>query len=411
MKLLSSLRAAQAEAGRKAQEVMQASEAEGREMTPEERASIQSHLDEARAIKARIERVEGDASMLDEISRLAGSSPSRDAQQQATAAVDHPTRGQAQDISAGAQFVASDAFLQNVRRGGRFSTGAVQLRGETLTTGGASAGALIAPDRRTQIVDLRYQELTIVDLIGSTRTTSNSIIVPTETLNTNAAATVAEGGLKPESTIRFSSVTEAIKKIATVLKVSDEALEDIPYLQTYIDGRGRFFVRQTEEIQVLNGDGLGNNLLGLRNRVGLTPAQAKGADTGFDAVHKQITKILLNSFLAPDGIVMHPTDWENLALAKGTDGRYIGASPFEPLQQKRLWGLPVVTTTAMTLGTAFIGAYRAAAALARKGDGISMEMTNANEDDFIHNLVAMRFEERLGLLVYRPAAFGAVTGL
>ena len=38
-------------------------------------------------------------------------------------------------------------------------------------------------------------------------------------------------------------------------------------------------------------------------------------------------------------------------------------------------------------------------------------MTNSNEDDFKNNLVALRAEERLALAVYRPGAFGKVTGL
>jgi hypothetical protein len=37
-----------------------------------------------------------------------------------------------------------------------------------------------------------------------------------------------------------------------------------------------------------------------------------------------------------------------------------------------------------------------------------VEITNANENDFLTNLLAVRAEERLGLAVYRPTGFTEV---
>ena len=38
-------------------------------------------------------------------------------------------------------------------------------------------------------------------------------------------------------------------------------------------------------------------------------------------------------------------------------------------------------------------------------NGLSIDATNTNEDDFINNLTAIRVEQRLALAVYRPLAF------
>lgn len=416
MSVIRKYKAEQQQAANKARAIMAKAQEEQREWTAEERAEIEGHLAEARNLKAKIERAEADQDLAAELERMSGTTA---ATREADTARAEAPRGRRDEIlSLGEQFTESEAFRrvlgmdrQQDGRPSRFSTGAIQLRGEVVTTGNLSAGSLIVPDRQAGILPILFPALTIADLLGSGRTDSNSIIVPTETVATNAAAAIEEGALKPQSTLRFAPQTEPVKKIATSMKISDETLEDVPYIRSYVDGRMRFFVRQEEEDQVLNGDGTGANLLGLRNRVGLTPAQARGADSNFDAIFKTITKVMLASLLAPDAIVLNPLNWQTMQLAKGTDGRYLGGGPFDAAAAPRLWGLPVVPTTAMAAGNALVGAYRAAAAIIRRGAGVTVEMTNANEDDFLRNLVALRAEERLALAVYRPAAFAHTTGL
>jgi hypothetical protein len=48
---------------------------------------------------------------------------------------------------------------------------------------------------------------------------------------------VAEGGLKPESTLAYSTVVEAVKKVATTLRISDELLEDAPAVSSFNNSR------------------------------------------------------------------------------------------------------------------------------------------------------------------------------
>ena len=64
---------------------------------------------------------------------------------------------------------------------------------------------------------------------------------------------MAEAGTKPESTVGLTTTDEPIRKIATVLPVSDEMLEDAPAIQSYINGRLTLFVRIEEERQLLRG--------------------------------------------------------------------------------------------------------------------------------------------------------------
>jgi HK97 family phage major capsid protein len=177
------------------------------------------------------------------------------------------------------------------------------------------------------VLPLLFQRLTVADLMPNGTASGNSIIYMRESAVTNAAATVAEGGLKPASDINYAQVTETFKKIANTLKISDEMLQDVPYVQSQVNGRLVFFVQQKEEQQLLR---CRHRLraAGLLNRSGLTAAQAKSTDSAIDAIYKDITKIRVNAFVDPSAIVMHPTDWQGIRLLKDANNQYFAGGPF-----------------------------------------------------------------------------------
>lgn len=329
--------------------------------------------------------------------------------------------------SAGAQF--AEAFAQKgFNQGDRFSFGKdiASFQNAVITEGGGGTGTLI-PHYQPGIVPMLFRRLTVADLLPSSAVSSPSVVYVQETAVTNAAAAVAEGGQKPQSDITTAQVTESIRKIATTAKISDEMINDVGYIQSYVNGRLVLFVQLAEEDQLLNGNGTAPNLRGILQRSGLTAAQAVGSDSRVDAIFKELTKIRAGAFLEPDAIVVHPTDWQAIRLAKDANGQYYAGGPFgfasygngnpSPAETTNLssgsdtlWGLRVVVTPAIAQGTALIGAFQLSASVLRR-EGVRVEATNSNEDDFKTNLIAIRVEERLGLAVYRPAGFGTVTGL
>lgn len=285
----------------------------------------------------------------------------------------------------------------------------------TLESGLTSAN-VIAQDRQPGILPILFQRLTVADLMPSGTTNSNSVRYAKESTATNAADTVAEGALKPTSALNFTIVDEPVRKIATLLKASDEIFEDLPAFASWVNGRLVLFVGIAEEVQLLAGDGTLPDLTGILNRSGLTAAQAKGADTIAVAVHKEITKIRVASFMDPSALVFHPNDWEAAIFETDANGQFFGTGPFRgpygtaQVTADTYWGLPVVSTTAMTENTVLVGAFSTCAQIFRR-KGITVDMSNSNNDDFEKNMVTVRAEERLALAVYRPAAFGTVTGV
>jgi HK97 family phage major capsid protein len=99
---------------------------------------------------------------------------------------------------------------------------------------------------------------------------------------------------------------------------------------------------------------------------------------------------------------LHPDDWEDIELTKTTDGAYVFANPLG-LAGPTLWGRPVIATAAQTPGEFTLGAFNLAAQIFDRED-IAVEIATQNEDDFVHNIVTIRGEERLALAIHRPEA-------
>ena len=124
---------------------------------------------------------------------------------------------------------------------------------------------------------------------------------------------------------------------------------------------------------------------------------------------------------------MHPNDYQKLRLAVDGNTQYYGGGFFQNQYgtgptpaSPPIWGLPVVQTTAISeittsAGAAgnkgpIVGAFKLGGAVFYR-NGLSIEATNTNEDDFINNLTTIRVEQRLALAVYRPLAFCRVVNL
>lgn len=391
---------------------------ENRLRTDDEKAEVQKAMDEAEKIKTKLSALRDDKDMAEQIEQLVGQSRTR-----ATVGTSQEQPHQ-ERRSLGQQFVESAAmeWIKKNPHGAQGSTWATpsvelhdpQMRAATLTTTGGSPGSggdLIIPDYRPGILPLLFKPLRIADLLASGTTDSNSIVYMKESTFTNAAATVTEGDPKPESTLIFDQVTDAVRKIAHWLPVTEEMLEDVPAIRSYIDMRLRLGVELEEEDQLLNGDGTAPNISGILDRSGLTTTVVAGGspgDSNADAIFKAMMDIAWGAFIQADGVVMNPTNWETIALSKNADDQYYGGGPFNTPPIPRLWGLPVVLSPTIAANTALVGAFRTAAQVFRKG-GIRVEASNSHSDYFIKNLVAIRAEERLALAVYRPAGFAKVT--
>jgi HK97 family phage major capsid protein len=270
-------------------------------------------------------------------------------------------------------------------------------------------GDMTPTAERRPMVDMAQPYRAVSDLMLQGDSTRTSLEYYEETTFTNNAAEVAEGASKPESALDWTLRTEAWAKIATFLPVTDEFLADNAGVRGLIENRLRFMVVKRREQQLLIGNGTAPNLSGILDRSGIQ-TQAKGADPTFDAIMKAATLIRYTADAEPTGIVMHPNDWQDLALTRTADGLYILGNPDSGEAARRIWGMEVRVVPAMTENTALVGAFRPYSEFIQRS-GLTVTASTEHSTYFVENKVAILAEERVGLAVYRPAAFATVTGI
>ena len=262
-------------------------------------------------------------------------------------------------------------------------------------------------DGSTQIITAPNQRLSIRNLLAPGQTASNAIAYLRETGFTNNAAPVAENTTKPYSELTFEEVLEGVKTIAHMLKASKQILDDLPQLQSFINGRLLNGLKRVEDAQLLFGSGTGSNLNGIYTQATAYSAPITIASpTRVDTMRLAMLQAALADVFAT-GHVMHMNDWTAIELQKDTTGAYLFTNPFSP-NTPSLWGLPVADTNhAAMVGNFLTGSFADAAQIFDREDA-NVVISTENADDFEKNMFTIRAEERLALAVYRPEAF--VTG-
>lgn len=308
--------------------------------------------------------------------------------------------------SLGEQFVDSDSFKSLQTSGGQRGRANLEVKATiTLATTNAagSAGSGVQNTRLPGMVDIPQRRMTIRDLITPGQMDGNTLEYVREKVFTNNAGMVAEGAAKPSSDLQLEVVSTGAKVIAHYMKASRQVIDDVAQLRSMIDQRLLYGLANKEESQLLNGDGTGQNLLGIIPQATAysAPITISGA-TSIDMMRLAMLQAALAD-LPATGHVMNPADWAWIELLKDTTGGYIIGNPQGTISPT-LWGLPVVTTQAIAIDKFLTGAFRMGAQLFDRWQA-RVELATENEDDFIKNLVTILAEERLALAVYRPQAF------
>jgi HK97 family phage major capsid protein len=363
--------------------------------------AFRSGLAKAREIRSEIEALEG----LSEVKAWAENS--------SAPAVAPKILTSSQGKSLGQRFIESDEFksIGNGRNG--YSMNAPFQVKDIFTALPSGTPGDFGTPQREGIVERAKRTSRVRDLFPVQQTTTNMIEYFRVSGFTNNAATVAERSgspavfaSKPQSSMTVVGVQAPVRTIAHFEVAHRNVLDDEPTLRGIIDNELLYGLRLVEDDQILNGDGTGSNLTGIRETSGIqTQVWSAGStgDTRIDAVRRAITKSLL-AYYEPTGIIVHPNDMEDIELTKDAEERHLMVMSVSLGAEARLWRLPMVMTPAITEGFALVGSFGIGATLYDRMEG-SIRVAEQHSDFFIRNAVAVLAEQRLALAVKRPESF------
>ncbi len=271
-----------------------------------------------------------------------------------------------------------------------------------------SAGWSPESTRTGVVVDKTTRPLQVLDIMPTGNTGMTSVVYMEETTRTHNAAELDEGATMAEDVFALTERTSSVRQIGSQIPVTDIQLEDVPAVESYLNGRLNFGVQQRLDQQVISGDGISPNIDGILNVSGIQ-TQARGADPVPDAIFKAMKKLRVTGRVVPTHALIHPNDWQQIRLLRTSDGIYIWGSPAES-GIDRIWGLPVIQAEALTENTGLIGSFQSPWITLFERRGIVIERGFIG-DQFKQNKQTIRASGRWALVVYRPAAFCTVTSI
>lgn len=251
-------------------------------------------------------------------------------------------------------------------------------------------------DIRDAAADVVYRTPTI-DAATTVSVSTNDyryIVMPPPGL----AAVVAEAGAKPGAEFVSTEIKGSLEKIAHILDVTQETLEDMPTARQILSAWLVAGVnRKAEALAAAAVTGAAGTLTAASDTVlkGIRVAVGTLAGAGLDA----------------NAVMLNPADWADLDL----DIFGQAGSNSQAVSQSNPFGVRLISNPAVAAGTLFVGDFKAALLHIQRST-VSVDITDSGmsletvpRDRFTHNLYGFRAEARAKTIIQQPKALVKVT--
>ena len=272
-------------------------------------------------------------------------------------------------------------------------------------------------DVSNQVIPNLYESFHMRQILGAGSTQGDTVYYPKATGKTGDGpapwdydkTTVTDTVAKADFEMTFDNVSAPVKWIAGILRIPRQMLDDVSWLASYLGAAAPQELLAAEDEQLLNGDGVGNNLSGILTNA--TAYSASGAYSGVesivDAAWGQMALVNQNN---PTDVLLNPVDIVSIILNKAsTSGEYNLPNGAIGIVngQLSLAGLRVQKSNKITANTFLVGDFLRGANLVTR-QAPQLRAYEQDRDNVQKNMITFRIEERIALPIFYDEAF--VTG-
>lgn len=254
---------------------------------------------------------------------------------------------------------------------------------------------VLAAQNRPGIIPYRLRPLAIRDLLNVVPTTDKFISYVREIGNTNNAAYVSMANLKPESAMSFQVETAQIETLAHTITCPLQLARDVNAFEAWLTNKMTAMLRIKSETAYLYGSGTSPEIRGITNFANIQTLTQVYPDNRIDTFRKALNKLEVSFYPWADNAILHPNDVMAMELLKDNEDRYLwpvfGSWATGVNANKSLFGVPIVSTTAITENTALIGNFAQGVTLYQR-EAVNVRVSFDTLDYFQRNLMMIRVE-------------------
>lgn len=225
---------------------------------------------------------------------------------------------------------------------------------------------------------------------------------PKETGGEGDPAAQTQGSTKAQVDFDITMENAPAQVIAGYVKISRQMLDDVPAMTSFLQQRLLEKYLVAEDAQLLFGSGTGVNLQGL---TGVASAFSGAATVDVEQLVQAIAQVEASNYSAT-GILINPTDWASIINTKNTNSAYSlpGSTVVTTDGQLSIAGIPVFKSTAITADKFLVGDWSMGAQIMQR-DGISVQFSEFDGNNFVENMITVRVEARIAFPIYYSGAF------
>lgn len=320
-------------------------------------------------------------------------------------------KNESKDFKTNLTKAISEGAIDSLRKGNT-SAAAFEIKAD-MTTGADFSGEVIPADRVPGYFFDPNRPQNMRQIIPNGSTQSDVVRFVKESGYSNGAAAANEGSTLSQTDFDMTASSVNVEKIGTYLRISEEMLNDTPQLTSYISNRVPAKLLEVEDDQILGGNGVAPNLLGLYNSGTNFDTSASGAfyqsvdnANEFDVLVAAINQLALSNY-KPNFILMNPTDFHKILLLKDSQSRYLKDQVYQGLQPSFM-GVPVIMNNEVNADSYLVGDFSAACQLWIR-ENLSVSFHREDGTNIRDGFVTVRCQERLALATYLP--LGIIDGL